>query len=199
MSSGTGTKRPPGRPSNATRSHSNQKSTINAMFAAANNQQSPNNRQKKKTRQSNEKTPSTQTAHTVHDPKEPLVPIHQEDNAIMQESDEQDDNVTDKGVATPIQIDEETTHDDDEGTPPRKNSTKKRSRKRGVRGVKKTTQTSLFGKDRRYISDGEYYTRFDISFRLEDNNNPPEQAQLKFQKILNAMQEHSDPTISILP
>ena len=181
MSSGSSGKRPPGRPPKATTLSSKQSSTIDKLFASANINESTKSPQKKKKKKSDNATRN-----------DSMKPNHDE---LM----EVENNEPDSNPPTIGRTEEDSPVKDDQGTPPRKNSTKKRARARGSRGSGTSIQTTLFGKDRRFRFDGETATRFDVSFRMEENNNPPEMAQTKFQGILSVIQDHSDLNACILP
>ena len=218
MSSVPTGRRPPGRPPNATTLASTQTNTINKMFAAANIHASPNTRSKKKPKNTTPKPLSKETAQHTNQDKSPItsdqeielenlsntqnpINVPSTPDRSPQQSDE--DDISDMEGTTNCNSrnneDTDTVSQESEGTPTRKNSNAKRRRSRGSRGSKKSVQTTLFGKERRFTPNGTHLTRFDISFRIEESSNPPEQAQLKFQNLLRAIQDHSDMDAHILP
>ena len=91
--------------------------------------------------------------------------------------------------------------DEDPPTPIKTNSTKKkRVRKRGQRGEKKSIQRKLFDADsREFIITNINKTRFDLSFKTEPGSNAPEIGQKKIQELLEACQDHSDESLTIIP
>jgi len=96
----------------------------------------------------------------------------------------------------PINVDNE-----DQDTPTKTNSSKKkRPRKRGNRGQKKALKRTLFEEDsREFEVTNINRTRFDISFKTEEGSKAPELGQKKIQELLEACQDHSDESLTIIP
>jgi len=91
--------------------------------------------------------------------------------------------------------------EDDTATPIKTNSTKKkRVRKRGKLGEKKSVQRNLFESDsREFKVTNINATRFDLSFKTEPGSNAPEIGQKKIQELLVACQDYSDESLTIIP
>ena len=211
-----GTKRPVGRPTNSS-VKTKQKNTLNSIFAATS--LDPALKKKKTQKQSTENTQLLSekeelSNNVTHELQEDMIVDSTEnkdgqDNAVVSIVDIADVEENSSTTITTNKDSMEITYIDksinidskDPDTPTKTNSSKKkRTRKRGNRGKKKSAQRTLFEDDsREFVVTNINRTRFDISFKTEEGPNAPELGQQKIQKLLEACQDHSDESVTIIP
>ena len=137
-------------------------------------------------------TDQNDTSHQINEDTEPEdVDQNVEFTPIPQEKNSEE---------TSSQSAPNTEMEDDPPTPVKTNSTKnKRVRKRGKKG-NRSTQRKLFELDSRdFKVTNINKTRFDLSFKTEAGSNAPEIGQKKIQELLEACQDYSDESITIIP
>lgn len=211
-----GTKRPVGRPTNSS-VKTKQKNTLNSIFAATS--LDPALKKKKTQKQSTKNTrllseKEELSNNVTHELQEDMIVDSTEnkdgqDNAVVSivdiadvEENSSTTITTNKDSMEITDIDKSINIDSkDPDTPTKTNSSKKkRTRKRGNRGKKKSAQRTLFEDDsREFVVTNINRTRFDISFKTEEGPNAPELGQQKIQELLEACQDHSDESVTIIP